>query len=131
VNRQIGRGRRAVVCFVYDFASISPIFDEADLQRWSEQLQLMHLDLGMALRRRSTGFATAVELFLGMALVPRTPFLVNPPDANWVEAFTGDGEWGIRADAAGARGAVTVEGYEAVAAHMSALAERLRSSAAG
>src|SRR5262249_2364740 len=117
VNRQIGKGRRAVICFVYDFASIHPISNEADLEQWKARLQVMHADLGMAILRRSPSVRSHCELLMGMALVPRTPLVEDLPDVNWVEAFLA-GNWDIRADAVGARGTTTILGQERVAEYL-------------
>jgi hypothetical protein len=62
---------------------------------------------------------------MGMALVPRTPLLQDPPDVFFVEAVLPQRTWDIRADAIGARETTTVLGRERVADHMEVLSERV------
>lgn len=118
VNRQIGKGRRAVICFVYDFASIHPISDKAGLEHWKARLQTMHAGLGMAVLRRSPSVRSTCEVLMGMALVPRTPLVEDLPDVFWVEALLSEKAWDIRADAVGSRETTTILGQERVAEYL-------------
>ena len=84
IKDQTGDGE-AVVCVIYDFASIQMLRDEASLAHWTDRLEIMHFCVAASLYEKSKSYRDRCNNLIGIALVPSSPYLINPPSIQCFE----------------------------------------------
>ena len=103
VKKQTGE-YKAVICLVYDFASIASIRRPEDLDRWKDGVDVLHREMLSAALTRSSTFRERCNSFIGFALVPPVPHLGDRPLLQFFEQLLDGTAHQITANLVGSRG---------------------------